>query len=341
MNHVRILLALAVLLGVVATGCGGGDDSVPGDAIAVVGDNQIAKADFDGLMAQAKRSYKIQKRTFPKTGTPEYNNLKSQAVQFLVQREQFEQQAEDMDVEVSDKQVDQRLAQIKKQYFGGSEQRYRTQLKQQGLTEEQVRKDIRAQLIQDGLYKKVTEDIKVTDKEIADYYSKNRQQYGTPESRDIRHILVPTRKQVNQLFRRIEAGESFARLARRYSQDPGSKTQGGRLTVARGQTVAPFDQTAFLLGKGKVSQPIKTQYGWHIIQPLSDVKPAKVTPLGKVREQIRQQLLQSKRNEAMTKWVENTRKEFCDGKLSYQVGFTPKPDPCAKPKTGTGATTSR
>ena len=129
MTQVRILFALAALAGVLAAvGCGGDDESVPGDAVAVVGDNEITKADFDGLIGQAKRSYKLQKRAFPKTGTPEYNNLKSQAVQFLVQREQFEQEAEDMDVEVTDKQVDDRLGQIKKQYFGGNEKRYRAQL---------------------------------------------------------------------------------------------------------------------------------------------------------------------------------------------------------------------
>lgn len=330
MTHARTLLACAAIVGVLAAvGCGGGDENVPGDAVAIVGDEEIPKADFDGLIAQARRSYKLQKRTFPKAGTPEYNNLKSQAVQFLVQREQFEQQAADMDVEVSDKQVGSRLSQIKKTYFGGNEKRYRTQLKQQGLTDEQVRKDIRAQLIQEAIFKKVTEEVKVTDREIEEYYNKNKTQYGTPESREIRHILVSSRKQANQLYDRIKGGESFAKLARRYSQDPGSKTQGGKLTVARGQTVAPFDHTAFLLGEGQLSRPVKTQYGWHLIEPLSGVKPAKVTPLKSVKEQIRQQLLQTKRNDAMTKWVEETKKEYCDGELEYQVGFQPKPDPCA------------
>ena len=316
-----VLLALAALL--LAAGCGGDDDeSVPSDAVAVVGDEEVPKSEFDALIGQAERSYKAQKREFPKVGTPEYATLKNQAVAFLVQRAQFEQQAEELDVEISDKQVDARLEQTKKQYFGGDEKRYQAQIKEQGLTEAQVRRDLRAQLLQEELFKKVTVGVKVADAEVKSYYDKNKDQYGQPESRDVRHILVPTKRQAQQLYDRIKGGESFARLAKQYSKDPGSKDQGGKLTVAKGQTVPPFDQSAFLLPKGSLSRPIKTQYGWHLIEPLSAVKPAKTTPLNEVRQSIRQQLSQTKKNERMTKWVEDTKKDFSD-RTRYQTGFAP------------------
>jgi foldase protein PrsA len=335
MRHLKIYLFLALALALVAAGCGGDDeDSVPGDAVAVVEGNAIAKTEFDVLISQAKRSYEAQKRKFPAAGTPEYNNLKNQAIQFLVQRAQFEQRAEELDVDVTDKQVEDRLKQIQKQYFAGDKKRYDSQLKQQGLTDEQVRKDIRAQLIQEAIFKKVTEDVKITEKEIQDYYDKNKEQYGTPESRDVRHILVPTKKQADELYTRIKGGGDFAKLAKQFSKDPGSKDQGGKLTVARGQTVEPFDKSAFLLPKGSLSRPVKTQYGYHLIEPLSDVKAAKTTPLKDVKDSIRQQLLQTKRNEAMTKWVEDTKKDLADD-TTYQVGFAPPPA-----VTGTGATTS-
>jgi parvulin-like peptidyl-prolyl isomerase len=176
--------------------------------------------------------------------------------------------------------------------------------------------------------------VKVTDKEIEDYYNKNKSQYGTPETRDVRHILVPTKKQADSLYTRIRAGEDFAKLAKQFSKDPGSKDQGGKLTVSRGQTVEPFDKTAFLLPKDSLSRPVKTQYGFHLIQPLSAIKPAKTTPLKDVKSSIEQQLLQTKKNEAMTKWVESTKKEFAD-ETSYQVGYAPPKTP-----TTSGATTS-
>ena len=88
-----------------------------------------------------------------------------------------------------------------------------------------------------------------------------------------------------------------------------------------------------MLGKGRISRPVKTQFGYHIIQPISNVKPAKVTPLAQVKESIRQQLLQTKRNEAMSDWVEETKKDFED-ETAYQVGYSP-------PQTGTTGTTTR
>ncbi|HSC93042.1 MAG TPA: peptidylprolyl isomerase [Gaiellaceae bacterium] len=328
-------LSMLVLLALVAAGCGGDSQEVPADAIAVVDGTNVPKSEFDALITQAKKSYSLQKRDFPKAGSPEYNTLKNQAVQFLVQRTQFELQADELDVAVTEKQIADRLAQIKKQYFGGSDKKYRDQLEQQGLTEEQVKRDIRAQLLQEGIFKKVTADVKVTDKEIQDYYTKNKSQFGTPEQRDVRHILVPTKKQADSLYAQIQDGADFAALAKKFSKDPASAPQGGKLTIARGQTVPTFDQTAFLLAKDTVSRPVKTQYGYHIIKPISDIKPAKTTPLKQVKESIRQQLLQTKRNEAMTKWVEETKKDF-EEKTDYQVGFTP-PKAAA---TTTGATTT-
>ncbi len=332
MSHSRFLVLLLVLVGVLtlAVGCGGGDDgkAVSRDSIAVVGDRDVPKEEFDALMAQAKKSYDAQKREFPKAGTAEYDTLKNQAVQFLVQRAQFEQEAEELGVDVSDEDVDKRLEQIKKQYFGGDDKRYKDQLSKQGLTEDQVRKDVRAQLIQEGIFEKVTDAAKATDAEIEKYYNDNREQYGTPESREVRHILVPTKKLADRIYGELEAGGDFAKLAKKYSKDPGSKDQGGKLTIARGQTVEPFDQTAFLLPVGKVSRPVKTQYGYHLIEPISAIKPAKTTPLAQVKESIKQQLLQTKRNEAMTKWVEDVRKEYAE-KTSYQVGFNPPPSATA------------
>jgi parvulin-like peptidyl-prolyl isomerase len=318
-----LYLVPIALVALLLAGCGGGEsDDVPNDAIAIVGGREIPKRDFDSLIAQAKRSYEAQKRDFPKTGTAQYTTLKNQAVQFLVQRTQFELKADDLDIDVSSAEVTKRLGEIKKQYFGGSEKRYKQQLKQQGLTEDQVKKDIRAQLIQEELFEKVTADVKVTDKEIEDYYNKNKAQYGEPESREIRHILVSTKAQADRLYTQLKNGADFAALAKKFSKDPGSKDQGGKLTIARGQTVAPFDQTAFLLPKGSLSRPVKTQYGYHIIEALSEVKPAKTTPLSKVKDQIKQQLLQSERNDTMTKWVEDTKKDF-EGDTTYQVGFKP------------------
>jgi foldase protein PrsA len=329
----RSTLVLIAILALLAAGCGGDDGpaSVPSDAVAVIGDDTITKAEFDQVLEQARKGYQQQKRPFPKAGSQDYEQLKGQIMQFLVQRSQFEQRAEDMGIDVSDKQVEDRLKQVKQQYFQGNEARYQKQLAQQGVSEEQLRADIRAQLVSEAIFKQVTGEVAVSDQQVRNYYESHKQQYTQPESRTVRHILVKQKALADKLYRRLQKGASFAKLARKYSQDPGSKAQGGKLEIAKGQTVPPFDQTAFLLGKGTLSKPVKTQYGYHLIEPLSDVKPARLTPLAQVKSSIRQQLLQTKRNEAMSAWVEETREEFAD-KTAFQPGYRP-------PETATTAPT--
>jgi parvulin-like peptidyl-prolyl isomerase len=319
-----LLLSLCALVAAVLAGCGGGSDDVPADAVAVVDGQEIARADYNQLIEQARTSYKNQKRDFPAAGSQEFKVLQNQAVQFLVQREQFEQEADGMDVNVSDKDVQARLTQIQKQYFGGDEKKYEKQLKDQGLTDAQVRKDIRAQIVSEKIFENVTRDVKVTDADIEAYYAKNKAQYSTPESRDVRHILVKTKAKADQLYAQLKNGGDFAALAKANSEDTGSKDNGGKLTISRGQTVAPFDKKAFQLKVNEISTPVKTEFGYHIIQALGPVKPAKVTPLKEVKEAIRQQLLQSKKNEKMTKWVDDLKKDYED-KISYAIGFTPPP----------------
>ena len=342
MRTLRFLAPLALVVVLVAA-CGGGSTKVPSGAVAVVGKDKVERTEFEGLITQAKRTYKSQKRTFPKAGSAEYQALQTQAVEFLVQRQEFAQRAKDLGIEVSDKQVNDRLAQIKKQYFGSSEKKYLAQLKAQGLTDAEVHDDIRSQLISEAIFNKVTKDVKASDADIKAYYDAHKSQYGQPESRDVRHILVKTKSQAQTIYDHLrnDKGSDFAVYAKKYSQDPGSKNQGGKLTITKGQTVPAFDQAAFTLPTKAISTPIHTQFGYHIIQPLSDVRPAKTTPLKDVKAAIEQQLLQQKKNAAMTKWVDDTKKSYCSGSnVRYAVGFTPSPDPCAKPATTSNATTT-
>jgi parvulin-like peptidyl-prolyl isomerase len=317
---VALLLAIALL----AAGCGGGgsSQSVPSDAVAKVGDNTITKSEFTFLLAGAKRTYAARKTPFPKPGTTQYKQLQDQAMQYLVQQSELEQKAKDLGVTVTDKDVDARLAQIKKQYFNGKEAEYRKQLKAQGLTEPQLRQDLHAQILSEKLYKKVTNTTKVTDADVKSYYNANKAQYGTAASRDVRHILVNNKKLADQLESQLKGGASFAALAKKYSKDPGSAKSGGKLTITKGQTVPEFDKTAFTLKTNAISPPVHTQYGWHIIQALSAVKPAKTTPLATVQEQIRQQLLQTKKTDKMTKWLDDVKKGYAKT-VSYQAGYAP------------------
>jgi parvulin-like peptidyl-prolyl isomerase len=322
--HAFSVLALLLVSTVLLTGCGG-DEEVPTDAVAVVGGEEISRAQYDALWEQTKAGYKQQGRDLPKAGTPEFTTLKTNIVQYLVQRVQFEQKAEELGIVITDKQIDDELANIKKEFFEGSDAKMQAQLKKQNITLESLKNDIRAKLVQEKLYEKVTGDVKVTDQEARKYYDDQKDSYGQPESRTVRHILVAKKARADDLYAQLQNGASFAQLAKKHSTDPGSAAQGGKLTVARGQTVPEFDKLAFELKKNELSEPVKTQYGWHIIQALSDVKPAKVTPFADVQEQIKAQLLETKKSDKMTKWVDDVKKELGE-ETTYQVGFAPPPE---------------
>jgi len=316
-----VLVALAVL---VATACGSSSDkqSVPENAVAVVDGTTVTKSELDALLARAQKTYKAQKRAFPKAGTAEYQALQTQAVAFLVQRAEYNNRAADLKLTVTDKEITDRINQIKTQSFGGSQAKLDAQLKAQGYTPESLKADIKAQLISEKIYASVTKDAKVSDADITKYYNQNKSQYQTGESRDVRHILVKSKAQANKIYDQLKAGASFAALAQKYSIDPGSKNNGGKLTIVRGQTVAPFDATAFNLSKNVVSRPIKTQYGYHVIQPISDVRPPTTTPLKQAKPQIEATLLEKSKNDAITKWTTET-KDFFAKKVAYATGFAP------------------
>lgn len=354
-----VLAGLALVL--VVSACGGsGPRSVPSNAVAVVGDGTISKADWDALLQQTKANYEATNHAFPKAGTVALASLRTNATQFLIQAAEYEQEAQKMGIKVTDKDVDNRLAQIKQQFYAGQpgqaaatkeqvEKRYQQALKQQGFTDEEVRTGIRLTILRERVQAKVTKDVKVSDGDIQAYYDKHKSQYATPaqpESRQVRHILVKSKKRADQLYAQLKAHPKlFAKLAKKYSIDTTSGDAGGVLPggAIKGRLVKPFEQVAFAIKVNAISKPVHTQYGWHIIEALGPIKAAtaaKPTPVSQVKEAIRQTLLQDQRNKASQKWDTKTKKHYC-GTIAYQTGYGPPPgsDPCKQQQTTTASST--
>ena len=335
------LVPLVLSLTLLAAACGGGGSSsddgksggtASGDDAAVVNGDHITQATLDRRLSEAACSYKLQKKPFPKPGTTEYQQIRSQILQNLVQRAQLAQKAPGLDVKITDEQVEAQLKSLKGQYFGGSETKYKAELKRQCVSDAEVRDDLRSNLLSNAIFTKVTTNAKVTPTEVKAYYDAHREVYTTPQTRVVSHILVKNKALADKLYAQLQNGASFAALAKKYSTDPGSKAQGGQLTITRGQTVAPFDKVAFELRTGQLSKPVHTQYGWHIIHADKPASPHKSTPFAQVKASINQQLLQQKRNTALQNWLNGLKKEY-DGKISYAAGLAP-------PATTTSATTT-
>ena len=321
LRFVPLFALLAVVA--LAAGCGGGGaKSVDSNSVAVVGSDNITKAQFALLMNGTKSAYLARKTAFPKPGTTAYKALQDQTMKYLVQQSELEQKAKGLGIAVTDKDVQARIAQIKKQYFGNDEKKYQAQLKAQGLTEALLALNLRGQILSEKIYAKVTGNVKVSDADIKAYYDAHKSTYAKAASRDVRHILVNNKALANSIEAQLKNGGDFAALAKKYSKDPGSAAQGGKLTISKGQTVAPFDKVAFALKVNELSAPVHTTYGWHIIQALSAVKPATQQPLADVKAAISTQLLQTKKTTVINKWVDDVNKEYAK-KIAYQTGYTP------------------
>jgi parvulin-like peptidyl-prolyl isomerase len=334
-------LLFALPLAVLVAGCGGGGTAkLNASDVAVVAKQHVTKEKFDQLMSQQKRSLKSQGQTFPKAGTTAYASLRTQVMTVLIQNAEFESEAGNLGVKVSGKDVQTQLDQIKTQYFGGSQKRYEAELKKQGYSDATVRDQIRSQLLAQRLFNKVTASVKATDKEVHAYYVAHKDQY--PPSRDVEEILVGKNKEslARSIYSQVKGGADFAKLAKKYSQDPGSKNIGGKFTAKKGQDVPEFDAAVFADAKtGTLLEPVNTkQYGWFVIKLVGDIKP---TAEAEVAETIRAQLEQQDRNQEMTDWVTKITKTYCKGgKIKYQAGYQPTPDPCASLATATNTTSN-
>ncbi len=166
------------------------------------------------------------------------------------------------------------------------------------------------------------EDIKVSDKEVEEYYKLHKDKYKEKEAVKARHILVKVdkdgdkkawsaaEKKAEMIREKAVKGSDFAALAKEYSDDPGSKSNGGDLGFfTRGRMVPEFEKAAFSLKKGEISQPVKTAFGYHVIK-LEDKKKGHQKTLDEVREEIRQELLKEKQKKAMDDIIKQLEKKY-------------------------------
>jgi len=339
---IRSLTALAVVgLGTAAfAGCG---NDVPTGAVAKVGDSTISQEEFDKWFktaasgqAQAGQTAVPDPPDFTKcvaakakapvpSGTKkpttaalkkqcktEYDTLKREVMQFLIQAEWVEQEAEKQDIKVTDAEVKRSFADQRKASFP-TDKAYQEFLKTSGMSEEDILFRVKLNELQEKLTQKITKSAtKISDEDVKEYYDKNKKRFAQPERRDLRIVLTKTEAKANEAKQALESGQSFKDVAKEFSIDEASKSQGGKLpAVAEGQQEKAFDDAIFAADKNELTGPVKTQFGWYVFE-VTDVTPASQQSLDDASETIKSLLRSEREQKALDSFIEDFQKKYTD-----------------------------
>ncbi|GAC1442761.1 MAG: peptidylprolyl isomerase [Vulcanimicrobiaceae bacterium] len=256
-NRVLAVLSTA-FLGLTVAGCSTGS-AASGDVASVNG-SKISRTDYDSKLEAGPQG--------------------KAALNQLVQSALIDQYATDNHIEIADADVAKKEEDIKSKYPPGQ---FEQILKTQNLTEDDVKKILRQQLV---VEKAVGANTKITDAQISAYLAKNHATLDTAEQVRARHILVPDAGKAGEVETKLKSGTKFEELAKQYSTDPSSKDKGGELGFfAKGQMVPAFQNAAFSQKIGAVGPPVKSPFGYHIIE-VEEKKPATKATLANSRDKI-------------------------------------------------------
>lgn len=170
--------------------------------------------------------------------------------------------------------------------------------------------DIKEQLlIETLLKKKITADTQMSEDDVKKYYEDHKEEFRKDREINTRHILLKTEEEAKQVQSKLQKGEDFTELAKKYSIDPNVRQSGGEIGFQpKGSLIPEYESAAFKLTKvGQVSGIVKTQFGYHIIR-LEGVKPPTYVPLEEVKDFIKQKNAQEKQKEVLEKYIEELKK---------------------------------
>jgi foldase protein PrsA len=225
--------------------------------------------------------------------------MADQVLHNMVQQDLVFQYAKDNNISVTSAQIDAKIADIKTRL---SDQQLSDALKQQGMTQQDLRDLMQEQLIVTAA---VDKSITISNAQMSDYLAKNHSLLDQPKQVRARHILVSTEAQAAMIEGKLKAGGDFAALAKQYSSDPGTKDKGGELGFfTQGAMVKEFSDAAFSMKVGQISQPVHSPYGWHIIQ-VEEIKPAMIATLANSSDKISQQMKSAQEQTLVPAFMDN------------------------------------
>lgn len=310
------ILLTTVSLVTVAMPIFAAEKKIPDGEVATVDGVTITQDDFDKEMARVRSQFARSGRSLKESQLPD---IKNRVLETLVNRELLYQESQNKGVKVEDAEVNQQVDILKKRF--PNEDEFKAALLEMKISEAELKSQIRKGIaIQQFVDKDLVQDVKVSQKEVEDFYKNNPDMFKQSEQVKASHILIKVdtkadksakdqaNKKIKEIQKKLEDGEDFVALAKEYSEGPSNVNGGDLGYFERGRMVKPFEDVAFKLKPGEVSDMVETPFGYHLIKVV-DKKPESVVSYENAKERIAQYLEQEKKEKALKRNIEDMRQK--------------------------------
>ena len=255
-----------------------------GEAVATVNGTPIEKEALYGQML--------------KTGGTE-------ALDGMISDEIIRQEAEKADINVTKEEIDAEMA-VYEENYGGAEG-LAAAIETSGMAVEDLENEIETFL---KIEKLIGPDIEITEEAIQTYFDENKASLGQSAEVEASHILTETKEKADEVAKKLADGGDFAELAAEYSIDEATAKNGGKLgSFGEGEMAAEFEQAAFSMEPGDVSDPVETEFGFHIIKVTGKTAAAEAT-LENSKEKIKEILFDEALNAEYAAWLAEKKESY-------------------------------
>ncbi len=279
-----ILLAMA-FLGIWFHGVGYAGDKVLKDRIATVNGKPISREEFNREVENIKMRFTQSGQAL---NSAQIMALRVRVLENLINRELLYQESRKKGIEVSKKEVEAKMEEVKKRF--PSQEQYNSALKRAGMTEEIVRYQLAMALaIEKYVEQEFGKKAKVTEEDARKFYDSHPDEFSQPEQVRASHILIKVApdadkvkkekalKKIKEVQQKAKKGEDFSELAKKYSEGPSAARGGDLGFFPRGKMVKAFEEAAFSLEKGEISDIVETPFGYHVIKVTDKKKQGKIS----------------------------------------------------------------